>query len=261
MSEPRYYVRNRGAVFGPYSLAEIRKLVNRGVLQDFTGFSSNPADPKSWVAAQTIRGLFVDQSPDQPPGTFEGCQNPGASGEEPAHWHDPTSVPETAGPVSTENLKSQISKGLLAPDVLVWREGFDAWQPASTLPEFSSVGPLKPSELSLTERLELDRIYREGGLRTMASPHVHYDDPNCPREGCDQQMEWIDFKLEPHGEPEKIYKPLVTSWWSGPGFVGRCPRCQGWVRFSTLGTEAVDDPEKAGLPRLPDRWHEVAQIA
>ncbi|MGE3818885.1 MAG: hypothetical protein AB7I30_05575 [Isosphaeraceae bacterium] len=119
----------------------------------------------------------------------------------------------------------------------------------------------KASDPTVSELLELDRFHREGGLRAMASPHVHHDVPNRPYEGCDQPMEWIDFKLELPGEPERVYKPLATAWWSGLGFAGRCPSCQGWVHFSTLGTEAIDDPGKAGLPRLPDRWREVARIA
>jgi hypothetical protein len=107
---------------------------------------------------------------------------------------------------------------------------------------------------------ELDRFYREGGLRAMASPHVHYDDPACPHPGCHQRMEWIDFKLELHGDPEGIYKPLVTAWWSGTGFAGRCPGCQGWVRFTTRKMEAVDEIRAAGLPQLPADWHTVAQM-
>src|SRR3954453_15566513 len=90
---------------------------------------------------------------------------------------------------------------------------------------------------------ELDRFYREGGLRAMASPHVHYDDPQCPHEGCDHKLEWIDFQLELFGDPDGIYKPLVRAWWEGTGFVGRCPSCGGWIRFTTLGKEALTEQE------------------
>ncbi len=119
----------------------------------------------------------------------------------------------------------------------------------------------KAPTLSVEELTELDRVYREGGLRVMASPHVHYDDPACPHPGCDQRMEWIDFKLELHGDPEGVYKPLVSAWWKGTGFVGRCPRCHHWVRFTTLGMHAVDDPEASQSPQLPSDWPSVAQIA
>jgi hypothetical protein len=108
----------------------------------------------------------------------------------------------------------------------------------------------------------LDRFYREGGLRTMASPRVHYyDDPFCPHPGCTDQMEWIDFKLELHGDPEGVYRPLARAWWEGRGFVGRCPNCRHWLRFTTLGMEAIDEEQAAQFPRLPENWHTVAQFA
>lgn len=115
--------------------------------------------------------------------------------------------------------------------------------------------------LSPTEVEELDRIYREGGLRRMASPHVHYLDPVCPHPDCEHQMEWIDFRLELHGDPEGVYKPLVRAWWSGTGIAGRCPKCHRWIRFITLRMEPLDDTAAGKLPQLPDDWHTVAQFA
>lgn len=119
----------------------------------------------------------------------------------------------------------------------------------------------KPVTLPRAEVEELDRIYREGGLRAMASPHIHYDEQVCPHLGCGHRMEWIDFKLELHGDPEGVYRPLVRSWWEGPGFVGRCPVCQGWIRFTTLGMSPCDGEEASRFPRLPENWASVAQIA
>ena len=68
-----------------------------------------------------------------------------------------------------------------------------------------------PSTISPTTLAELDRFYRVGGLRAMASPHVHYDFPNCPRDGCEACLEWIDFKLKLHGDPKGVYEPLVRA--------------------------------------------------
>jgi hypothetical protein len=119
----------------------------------------------------------------------------------------------------------------------------------------------KPSTLPRAEVERLDQFYREGGLRVMASPHVHYDDPACPHPGCVQKMEWIDFKLELHNDPEGVYKPLVRSWWEGPGLAGRCPSCGGWVRFATLGMTALDDDEARTVPQLPTNWADIAQFA
>lgn len=119
----------------------------------------------------------------------------------------------------------------------------------------------KPTSLPKTEIERLDQFYREGGLRAMASSHVHYDDPRCPHTGCGQRMEWIDFKLGLHGDPAGIYEPLVRAWWEGTGFVGRCPSCGGWVRFTTLGLSACDDDAAGRLPQLPENWADVAQLA
>ena len=119
----------------------------------------------------------------------------------------------------------------------------------------------KPSTLNRAEVEHLDQFYREGGLRVMASPHAPYDDPACPHADCDQKMEWIDFKLELLGDPEEVFKPLVRSWWEGSGFVGHCPSCGGWVRFTTLPMTALDDDEAQAFPHLPPHWVTIAQFA
>jgi len=120
----------------------------------------------------------------------------------------------------------------------------------------SNASTSTPAELQA-----LDRFYREGGLRALASPHVHNDDPNCPHPGWPHQMEWIDFKLELHGDPEGIDKPLVRAWWVGRGFVGRCPGCRNWIRFTTMAMEAVPDEVAGQYPSLPENWQTVAQFA
>ncbi len=114
---------------------------------------------------------------------------------------------------------------------------------------------------SAEELEELDRVYRDGGLRTMASPHVHYDDAKCPHPDCTCRMEWIDFKLEVYGNAAAIYNPLVRAWWEGTGFAGRCPSCQGWIQLTTLRMQPLEENESARLPRLPESWHTVAQFA
>jgi hypothetical protein len=119
----------------------------------------------------------------------------------------------------------------------------------------------KNNALASVDIEELDRFYREGGLRQMASPHVHYHDANCPHPGCTHRMEWIDFQLELFGDPEGIYKPLVRAWWDGRGFAGRCPACNGWIHLTTLRMDALTDDQANQLPRLPDNWSSVAQFA
>jgi hypothetical protein len=107
----------------------------------------------------------------------------------------------------------------------------------------------------------LDRFNREGGLRSLAPPQVHYDHPECPHPGCAHRMEWIDFKLELAGDSERVYKPLVRAWWEGTGFAGRCPNCHGWIRFTTLGMEVLTPNAADSYLHLPDDWHTIAQFA
>jgi len=112
--------------------------------------------------------------------------------------------------------------------------------------------------ISSPEMEKLDRFYREGGLRHMASPHIHYHDSTCPHPGCEHKMEWIDFQRELFGDTEGIYKSLVRRWWEGIGFVGRCPNCGEWIRFTTLRMEALSDEQARQFPKLPENWHTVA---
>ena len=114
---------------------------------------------------------------------------------------------------------------------------------------------MSTSRLSTSLELEeLDRFYREGGLRHMASPHVHYHEPTCPHAGCGHKMEWIDFQLELCGDTEGIYKPLVRSWWREE-VSRRCPGCGQWIRFTTLRMEELSDEAAKQLPQLPERSH------
>jgi hypothetical protein len=92
---------------------------------------------------------------------------------------------------------------------------------------------MPPSDvLSPAEIEELDRFYREGGLRAMASPHVHYEDATCPHPGCDHAMEWIDFGLE---------LPATRR-----AFISRGPRLVGWDRLHR---------SLSGVPELDPVYH------
>ena len=107
---------------------------------------------------------------------------------------------------------------------------------------------------------EMDRFYREEGLAAMTSPHVHYDQPDCPHPGCGHRMQWIDFKLELYGDRAGIDDPLVKAFFTN-GFAGRCPRCEGLIRFTTRSMEQLDELDAGRYPRLPGHWHTVAQFA
>ena len=74
-------------------------------------------------------------------------------------------------------------------------------------------------------------------------------------------MEWIDFKLELHGDPDGIYKPLVRAWWEGRGSSADVQSCRNWVRFTTLKMEAVDDEHAVAHRAVSPRTGTRGQFA
>ena len=78
------------------------------------------------------------------------------------------------------------------------------------------------------------------------------------REACDQPMQAIDFRLEDYGR--SVHDPLVRAWWNDVGFVGRCPRCGGWVLFTIRAKKGITVEEAAGYPQLPDDWSTNATL-
>jgi hypothetical protein len=108
------------------------------------------------------------------------------------------------------------------------------------------------------DREAMHALYRQGGEERQMAPHVVYRDASCPHDGCGQQLQAIDFRLEDHGRA--IYDPLVRAWWNDTGFVGRCPACGGWIHFTIQTKRAVSDEEAERYPKLPDNWHDGATI-
>ncbi len=111
---------------------------------------------------------------------------------------------------------------------------------------------------SALERHEMHAEYLRGGRERQMAPHIVYPEPGCPHDGCSRRMQAIDFRLEDHGR--EAHDALVRAWWDDVGFVGRCPRCDGWIHFTLQSKRSVTADEAAGLPHLPDDWHVGATI-
>jgi hypothetical protein len=105
---------------------------------------------------------------------------------------------------------------------------------------------------------QMHALYRQGGQERRMAPQIIYPDGSCPREDCDQPMQAIDFRLGDYGRT--VHDPLVRAWWNDTGFVGRCPRCAGWIHFTIRAKRAIPAEEAAQYPQLPDDWHTKATI-
>jgi hypothetical protein len=112
--------------------------------------------------------------------------------------------------------------------------------------------------LTAEDRDRMHALYRQGGQERQMAPHIVYPMASCPHDDCDQPMQAIDFRLEEYGRP--VHDPLVRAWWSDLGFVGRCPRCGGWVHYTIRSKSAITAADAAGYPQLPDDWYVKATI-
>src|SRR5262245_45267361 len=101
-------------------------------------------------------------------------------------------------------------------------------------------------------------LCRRGGAEDKAPPHVLYAQSACPHDGCDQHMQAIDFRLADFGGG--LHDPLVAAWWNDVGFVGRRPKCRGWIHFTIRQKRAVTPEEAQRQPQLPDKWFETALV-
>src|SRR5579883_2361016 len=87
MSEKRLYVRVRGRVIGPFSLAQLKALRERGQFHRFHEISE---DRKRWVSATTLDELFGSGAesvlPLEPAATRAGAVEAGHRAEPVAEW-------------------------------------------------------------------------------------------------------------------------------------------------------------------------------
>src|SRR6516162_8317933 len=117
----------------------------------------------------------------------------------------------------------------------------------------TSARPTAPTDAALQT---MHALYRKGGEERQPAPQAVYCEAACPHEGCGQQMQAIDFRLEAYGRA--VHDPLVRAWWDDTGFAGRCPRCAGWIHITIRSKRAITPAEAAENPQLPDDWHAKA---
>lgn len=108
------------------------------------------------------------------------------------------------------------------------------------------------------ERDRMHAFYWQGGRERQIAPDIVYPKSSCPHDDCDRPMQAIDLRLEDHRRA--VHDPLVRAWWDDTGFVGRCPRCGGWIQFTIRAKTAITPEEAAEYPQLPDDWHSTATI-
>ncbi len=108
---------------------------------------------------------------------------------------------------------------------------------------------------------ELDRmvdVYRRGGQKKRMAPDIAYPEAVRPHDGCDMPMQAIDLRLEDYSRA--VHDPLVRTSWDDRDFVGRCPRCGGWIHFTNRVKRSIGADEAPRYSRVPDSWYAAAAI-
>lgn len=138
-SESGYYVRNRGRVTGPHTLAELTQMVRRGTLgraHDVSGDAAN------WMPAGKVPELFGSAAA-VPVGPVQSLPQPAAPQAETApgasffYQHEGTSF----GPMPLPLLTTLLQNGQIPSTALVWSDGDANSYPATRHPLLISLFP------------------------------------------------------------------------------------------------------------------------
>jgi hypothetical protein len=127
MAEQRLYVRVRGKVLGPFAVAQLRQLRDRGQLKRFHEVS---ADRQQWEPAAVLAELFAEEA-DAAPSRGRAVEQ-GRPAPSPPQWYYADADGGRHGPVESDRLQELWKAGTLTAKTLVWKEGMDQWQALST---------------------------------------------------------------------------------------------------------------------------------
>lgn len=138
-----YFIRVRGRVLGPYSVAQLRALRGRG---QFSRANEISTDRLTWQSAAAIENLFGGAAKQTGPVPGEATAAPPTAvpgGSPPSRtvhpvWHYAVGS-EQYGPVTLLELRGLVTSGQLTADDLVWKEGLADWTPVSDVGELNAV--------------------------------------------------------------------------------------------------------------------------
>lgn len=137
----RVFVRFRGRTIGPLTPEKVKDMVRRGQV---TRMHELSGDGLSWSKADEFGNFFPQASGGTssslsatastvPPGSmgYEGGEGAAQGNENAsAQWYAHING-EKQGPVSMDQMRLYFEAQLLKKDSLVWKNGMDAWKPAS----------------------------------------------------------------------------------------------------------------------------------
>lgn len=131
-SEPTYFIRLRGAVRGPFTVLQLRRMTKTG---QFSRLHQVSEDRAVWHPARELRDVFGEPQPESSPeASAQPTPSPAAQAEPPLQtieWMYAVGD-KTIGPVSHTELMRRLERGELTASTPVWHEGLADWSDAGT---------------------------------------------------------------------------------------------------------------------------------
>ena len=154
-----YYVRSRGRITGPFDVALLQKMVQRGALSRTHEISSDRA---SWTPASNVAELFPTAQPSVHPTARSGASQPAGAASQgvvsPSPARSASPSPSTqhyfysqggvnVGPLRGEVLQNLVKNGTVLADDMVWSEGSTMAVPARQVPMLAAMFTAVPEAI------------------------------------------------------------------------------------------------------------------
>jgi len=157
MSSAEHYVRIRGKIMGPFTVAQLMGLKDRGQLKAFHECS---LDRFTWAPASTIAGVFSSSPQSDPvPAPASPALEPGSRIDtppgqsvfkvppppafQPDPWFVADDMGNRQGPIDATTFKIMLDSGQITPSTMLWRLGMSEWISAETaIPAHFATKPL-----------------------------------------------------------------------------------------------------------------------
>lgn len=131
-----YYLRQQTQISGPFTAEQLKSLLHRGRVARSDKIST---DKLSWMpisqCAEIIQHPIAAAAPEP------AATGPVGDGLE---WFYTIGGAEQPAAVTTETLRGMIAAGTVGRDEMLWRDGFDGWQPVGVVAEFADAATGQP---------------------------------------------------------------------------------------------------------------------
>src|SRR4051794_38670835 len=161
MPETLWYIRSRGRVSGPYTVAQVESMRERG---QFARFHQVSTDRQNWVSAASVPGFFppAEARVPAPVADSYSVDGPGFADRE-AREEPYQALPASDdagsswfyarggthhGPVTYEDLRRMVAQGEISTETLLWKSGMADWVACRSFPDLVALGQGAHSNLA-----------------------------------------------------------------------------------------------------------------